>query len=108
MTPAVPFPCYALVSGVLTAQCPASSASHFHTVRDAQALDVETTGNRLGVDKLVAIGAVVVQVRAPFDVVEVERQTWRFEVSFPEDFEAGCVENFWSKNMEVLHKVCLR
>lgn len=66
---------------------------------------METTGDRLGVDKLVAIGASVIRINAAYEVEEVERGLWTFKVKHPQDFEPNCLRQFWEPHAQILTKV---
>ena len=69
-------------------------------------MDVEATGDRLGVDKLIAIGASVLRIGAAYEVEEVERGLWSFKVNHPQDFEPTCLSQFWEPNRHILEAVC--
>ena len=104
--PAVPLPATVMVRAWPGENEEASRGAHCRFLDPwSQAVDVEATGDRLGVDKLVAIGAVLLRIESPFEAVEVERRVWRFKVDYPADFEPDCVKNFWSHHADILRDV---
>ncbi|XRA97843.1 hypothetical protein NFJ02_04g115410 [Pycnococcus provasolii] len=64
----------------------------------ALSLDVETTGTRLGVDKLISVGAAVMAAESQIaETVTLDTVRVDFKVNYPEDFEPRCLAQFWDQ-----------